>query len=187
MAAGRQRAATARNVARQTSMVPSPDPPGTPAIVAAVVPEATGRAHVPSCMASACATNVMSRDAYSSGMNEGRVTDVKLHQRIMSGRAGIPFLRQRVVLIAYLRGRCTDQATSQGVSGYENLARAAFTCAPTGLSPIASRTWAGASAIRSPTVSSEVAPARTAHAVSLRTVTRRWRTPRGSRASGTWP
>lgn len=49
---------------------------------------------------------------YSSGMNEGRVTDVKLQKRIMSGRAGVPLLRQRVVLIAYLRRRCTDQATS---------------------------------------------------------------------------
>ena len=40
---------------------------------------------------------------YSSGMNEGRVTDVKLQKRIMAGRAGVPLLRQRVVLIAHLR------------------------------------------------------------------------------------
>lgn len=49
---------------------------------------------------------------YSSGMNEGRVTDVKLQKRIMAGRAGVPLLRQRVVLIAYLRRRCTNQAAS---------------------------------------------------------------------------
>ncbi|MGH4033315.1 transposase [Actinomycetota bacterium Odt1-20B] len=49
---------------------------------------------------------------YSSGMNEGRVTDVKLQKRIMSGRAGIPPLHQRVVLIAHLRRRCTDRTAS---------------------------------------------------------------------------
>ncbi|MFF1482369.1 transposase [Streptomyces sp. NPDC058301] len=52
--------------------------------------------------------------AYSSGMNEGRVTDVKLQKRIMSGRAGVPLLRQRVVLIAHLRRRCTNRAASPG-------------------------------------------------------------------------
>lgn len=46
---------------------------------------------------------------YSSGMNEGRVTDVKLQKRIMAGRAGVPLLRQRVVLIAYLRRHCTGR------------------------------------------------------------------------------
>ncbi|WP_285691877.1 transposase [Actinoplanes sp. NBRC 103695] len=40
---------------------------------------------------------------YSSGVNEGRITDVKLQKRIMAGRAKIPLLRQRVVLIAHLR------------------------------------------------------------------------------------
>ncbi|MFE6398121.1 transposase [Streptomyces alboflavus] len=42
---------------------------------------------------------------YSSGMNEGRITDVKLQKRIMGGQAGIPLLRQRVVQIAHLRRR----------------------------------------------------------------------------------
>lgn len=50
--------------------------------------------------------------AYSSGMNEGRVTDVKLQKRITAGCAGIPLLRQRVVLIAHLRRRYSDRATS---------------------------------------------------------------------------
>jgi transposase len=43
--------------------------------------------------------------SFSSGVNEGRITDVKLQKRIMGGRAGIPLLRQRVVLIAHLRRR----------------------------------------------------------------------------------
>lgn len=42
---------------------------------------------------------------FSFGMNEGRITDVKLQKRIMGGHAGIPLLRQRVVLIAHLRRR----------------------------------------------------------------------------------
>ncbi|MCX5215339.1 ISL3 family transposase [Kitasatospora sp. NBC_00240] len=42
---------------------------------------------------------------YNSGVNEGRITDVKLQQRIMTGRAGVPLLRHRVVLIAHLRRR----------------------------------------------------------------------------------
>ena len=40
---------------------------------------------------------------YSSGVNEGRITDVKLQKRLMAGRAKVPLLRQRVVLIAHLR------------------------------------------------------------------------------------
>ena len=40
---------------------------------------------------------------YSSGVNEGRITDVKLQKRLMAGRAKVPLLRQRVVLIARLR------------------------------------------------------------------------------------
>jgi transposase len=40
---------------------------------------------------------------YSSGVNEGRITDVKLQKRLMAGRAHIPLLRQRVILIAHLR------------------------------------------------------------------------------------
>ncbi|MEV2236383.1 ISL3 family transposase [Streptomyces phaeochromogenes] len=49
---------------------------------------------------------------YSSGMNEGRVTDVKLQKRIMAGRAGVPLLRQRVVLIAHLRRHGSSRTTS---------------------------------------------------------------------------
>ncbi|WP_327348424.1 ISL3 family transposase [Streptomyces europaeiscabiei] len=42
---------------------------------------------------------------YNSGVNEGRITDVKLQKRIMGGRASVPLLRHRVVLIAHLRRR----------------------------------------------------------------------------------
>jgi hypothetical protein len=48
---------------------------------------------------------------YNSGVNEGRITDVKLPKRIMAGRAGVPLLRQRVVLIAHLRRRYADRPT----------------------------------------------------------------------------
>lgn len=40
---------------------------------------------------------------YSSGVNGGRITDVKLQKRLMAGRAHVPLLRQRVILIAHLR------------------------------------------------------------------------------------
>jgi hypothetical protein len=40
---------------------------------------------------------------YNSGVNEGRITDVKLQKRVMGGRAGVRLLRHRVVLIAHLR------------------------------------------------------------------------------------
>ncbi|MDI2127602.1 ISL3 family transposase [Yinghuangia seranimata] len=49
---------------------------------------------------------------YSSGVNEGRITDVKLQKRIMAGRAGIALLRQRVVLIAHLRRRYPDRVST---------------------------------------------------------------------------
>ncbi|MEW1552276.1 ISL3 family transposase [Streptomyces tsukubensis] len=42
---------------------------------------------------------------FNSGVNEGRITDLKLQKRIMAGRAGVPLLRQRVVLMAHLRRR----------------------------------------------------------------------------------
>lgn len=42
---------------------------------------------------------------FNSGVNEGRITDLKLQKRIMAGRAGVPLLRQRVILIARLRRR----------------------------------------------------------------------------------
>ncbi|MDT0483031.1 hypothetical protein [Streptomyces doebereineriae] len=40
---------------------------------------------------------------YNLGVNEGRITDLKLQKRIMAGRAGVPLLRHRVVLMAPLR------------------------------------------------------------------------------------
>ncbi|WP_374325232.1 ISL3 family transposase [Streptomyces sp. AP-93] len=48
---------------------------------------------------------------YNSGVNEGRITDVKLQKRIMAGRAGVRLLRHRVVLIAHLRRRHADRPT----------------------------------------------------------------------------
>lgn len=48
---------------------------------------------------------------YSSGVNEGRITDVKLQKRIMAGRAGVPLLHHRVVLIAHLRRRYAHEAS----------------------------------------------------------------------------
>ncbi|MCW8098934.1 transposase [Streptomyces tauricus] len=42
---------------------------------------------------------------FNSGVNEGRITDLKLQKRIMAGRAGVQLLRQRVVLMAHLRRR----------------------------------------------------------------------------------
>lgn len=42
---------------------------------------------------------------FNSGVNEGRITDLKLQKRIMAGRAGVPLLRQRVILMALLRRR----------------------------------------------------------------------------------
>ncbi|OMI84950.1 transposase [Streptomyces sp. M1013] len=42
---------------------------------------------------------------FSSGVNEGRITDLKLQKRIMAGRAGVPLLRHRVILMALLRRR----------------------------------------------------------------------------------
>lgn len=48
---------------------------------------------------------------YNSGVNEGRITDVKLQKRLMAGRAGIRLLRHRVVLIAHLRRRYADRTT----------------------------------------------------------------------------
>ncbi|MFF0726043.1 hypothetical protein [Streptomyces sp. NPDC004134] len=49
---------------------------------------------------------------YNSGVNEGRITDVKLQKRLMAGRASVPLLRHRVVLIAHLRRRYADQPTA---------------------------------------------------------------------------
>lgn len=49
---------------------------------------------------------------HNSGVNEGRITDVKLQERIMGGRAGVSLLRHRVVLIAHLRRRYTGRPTA---------------------------------------------------------------------------
>ncbi|MDX3537566.1 transposase [Streptomyces sp. MB09-01] len=48
---------------------------------------------------------------YNSGINEGRITDVKLQKRIMAGRADVALLRHRVVLIAQRR-RYADRPTA---------------------------------------------------------------------------
>ncbi|MFI8194892.1 transposase [Streptomyces sp. NPDC085946] len=48
---------------------------------------------------------------YNSGVNEGRITDVKLQKRLMANRAGVPLLRHRVILIAHLRRRYADRPT----------------------------------------------------------------------------
>ncbi|MFE2581537.1 transposase [Streptomyces sp. NPDC059378] len=42
---------------------------------------------------------------YNSGVNEGRITDVKLQKRLVAGRVGVPLFRHRVVLIAHLHRR----------------------------------------------------------------------------------
>ena len=42
---------------------------------------------------------------FNSGVNEGRITDLKLQKRIMAGRAGVPLLRHRVILMAMIRRR----------------------------------------------------------------------------------
>ncbi|MDQ0938502.1 transposase [Streptomyces sp. V1I1] len=51
--------------------------------------------------------------SFSSGGNEGRITDVKLQKRIMGGRAGVALLCQRVVLIAHLRRRYPDHSAAR--------------------------------------------------------------------------
>ncbi|GHA43793.1 hypothetical protein GCM10010329_78380 [Streptomyces spiroverticillatus] len=40
---------------------------------------------------------------FNSGVNEGRLTHLKLQKLIMAGRAGVPLLHHRVILIALLR------------------------------------------------------------------------------------
>ncbi|MBZ9645638.1 transposase [Streptomyces sp. PSKA30] len=49
---------------------------------------------------------------YNSGVNEGRITDVKLQKRFMGGHASVPLLRHRVILIARLRRRYTDRSAT---------------------------------------------------------------------------
>jgi transposase len=50
---------------------------------------------------------------WSSGCVEGRVTDIKLLKRQLGGRAGLPLLRKRVLLVAADRRqhRVTTQET----------------------------------------------------------------------------
>lgn len=70
---------------------------------------------------------------YNSGVNEGRITDVKLQKRIMAGRARRPAPpppsgpdRPPPPPLCGPADRVTEM-----ISGYENLARATFTCTPT--------------------------------------------------------
>ncbi|MEW2397952.1 hypothetical protein [Streptomyces sp. NPDC046862] len=42
---------------------------------------------------------------FNSGVNEGCITDLKLQKRITARRAGMPLLRQRVILMVLLRRR----------------------------------------------------------------------------------
>ncbi|MEV7568709.1 hypothetical protein [Streptomyces tanashiensis] len=49
---------------------------------------------------------------YNSGVSKGRITDIKLQKRLMAGRAGVPLLRHRVVLIAHLRRRYAERASA---------------------------------------------------------------------------
>ncbi|MCZ4612369.1 ISL3 family transposase [Streptomyces sp. Lzd4kr] len=42
---------------------------------------------------------------FNSGVNEGRICDLKLQKRITAGRAGVPLLRHRVIFMALLRRR----------------------------------------------------------------------------------
>jgi transposase len=55
---------------------------------------------------------------WSSGPVEGRVTDIKLIKRQMAGRAGLPLLRKRVLLVAADRRqhRVTAPTTSRPAS-----------------------------------------------------------------------
>ncbi|MFF3404519.1 hypothetical protein ACFYW6_39845 [Streptomyces sp. NPDC002659] len=45
---------------------------------------------------------------YNTGVNGGRITDVKLQKRTIAGRASVPLIHDRVILIAHLRRRYTD-------------------------------------------------------------------------------
>jgi hypothetical protein len=43
--------------------------------------------------------------SFNSGANEGRITDLKLQKTVLAGRAAVPLLRHRVILMALLRRR----------------------------------------------------------------------------------
>lgn len=59
---------------------------------------------------------------HSSGVAEGRVTDLKLIKRQMAGRAKIPLLRKRVLLVAHSRRPRHDPVDDLWtINGYENL------------------------------------------------------------------
>ncbi|MFF4764595.1 transposase [Streptomyces sp. NPDC001292] len=70
---------------------------------------------------------------FSSDVNEGRITDLKLQKRITAGRAGVRLLRHRVILMALLRRHTRDGASpSHGTPQlHGNLARARKVRTPT--------------------------------------------------------
>ncbi|MBB5109851.1 hypothetical protein [Streptomyces spectabilis] len=41
--------------------------------------------------------------AFNSGVNDDRICHLQLQKRIMDGRAGVPLLRHRMILLALLR------------------------------------------------------------------------------------
>ncbi|MGW7202976.1 hypothetical protein [Streptomyces sp. NPDC054837] len=54
--------------------------------------------------------------AFNSGVNEGRITDLKLQKRIMAGRAGIPLRRHRVILMDLPRHRYAHPSFTKRIS-----------------------------------------------------------------------
>lgn len=60
---------------------------------------------------------------HSSGVAEGRVTDLKLIKRQMAGRAGVELLRKRAILVAHSRrtSRRPPHDDLWTINGYENL------------------------------------------------------------------
>ncbi|MFJ9381395.1 transposase [Streptomyces sp. NPDC101455] len=60
---------------------------------------------------------------HSSGVAEGRVTDLKMIKRQMAGRAGIRLLRKRVILVAHSRRPLQLPADNDlwSITDYENL------------------------------------------------------------------
>ncbi|MFD7714164.1 hypothetical protein [Streptomyces sp. NPDC059786] len=60
---------------------------------------------------------------YSSGVAEGRITDLKLIRRQMAGRAGIRLLRKRVLLVAHSRRTSPRDITEDPwtINAHENL------------------------------------------------------------------
>jgi hypothetical protein len=60
---------------------------------------------------------------YNSGVAEGRITDLKMIKRQMAGRAGIQFLRKRVILVAHSRRshQSLPDVDLWAINGHENL------------------------------------------------------------------